>query len=133
MKQNACYWCRASASNAWNILTELFNNRVTGPRYPSVYYRSLLKLAYRVGGYEEHDRAGFILQGLVRRYVTTRGFINAALELDVEEPIEYPKHILKLCEMIDRHGRRPLTREDFRCYVPYLDEELINELFGEDE
>lgn len=133
MRQNACPSCRKVASRAWKVLTKLFKKPMLDSNHTVEYYQMLLRLLYRVNTSERHHRAGFILQGALDHVTCIRGYVNAARELEVEEPITYPKYMHNLFKRIAKLNPVVLTRGDFERYAPYLDEELITELFGEDE
>lgn len=95
------------------------------------YYRTLLLMAYRVSIQEKHVRAGHALQSLISLPERRLDALQLARRIEIDEPIAYPKYLYKILNRIAERGRVALTRDDFKRYEPYIDEEMMDELFGE--
>lgn len=133
MQQNGCYFCHSAAKKAWRELTEFFNDRKPIEVDAVEYYRTLLLMAYRVGIQDKHVRAGHALQSLISLPERRLDALRLARRIEIDEPIAYPKYLYNLLNRIAERGRAALTRGDFKRYIPYLNEEMMDELFGEVE
>lgn len=94
------------------------------------YLRALVKLAYRTGLSDKHTVAGFLLQGLLSKSAVMD--THDVEWLETKEPIKYPNYIWRLLYLIECKAFTNAERQNFKRYVPYLDEEMPKELFGEE-
>lgn len=133
MKQNECYFCRIAAKAAWRELTDFFKGLRIIDRAETEYHKALLLLAYRVSTQDGHSRAGHILQRLVLVPGPRSYYLRLARTIEIEEPVQYPKFLFKLIARIESMCGPELTNERFKYYARFLDDELVNELLGEDE
>lgn len=132
MKQNACRWCQSNIEKAWDAATTFFKS--PPPFIDSQQldrYRSLIFLAYRAGIEGVHGTPGFLLQILLSP--RWRKALPEVVALHRSSSFEYPDHIWTMVCAIEDKARvfTAVGREDFKRYAPYLDGELITELFGE--
>ena len=133
MYQNGCYFCRSAAKKAWRELTEFFNDRKPIEVDAVEYYRTLLLMAYRVSIQDKHVSAGHALQSLISLPERCLDALRLARRIEIDEPISYPKYLYNLLNRIAERGRVALTRDDFKRYGHYIDEEMMDKLFGEVE
>lgn len=127
MKQNACYFCRTAQRKAWDVVTVALSGHMEGITCSGLnYLRALVKLAYRTGLSEKHTVAGFLLQGLLSKSAAVD--MHDVEWLETKEPIKYPNYIWRILYRIERKYFTSVER-----YAPYLDGEMMKELFGEDE
>lgn len=132
MKQNACYFCRTAQRKAWDVVTVALGSPMEGITCSGLnYLRALVKLAYRTGLSDKHTVAGFLLQGLLSKSAAVG--MHDVEWLETSEPIKYPNYIWRILYIIERKAFTSVERRHFKSHAPYLDEELITELFGEDE
>lgn len=124
-------FCSTAQRKAWDVVTVALSGPMDGITCSGLnYLRALVKLAYRTGLSDKHTVAGFLLQGLLSK--------SAAVDmhdvgwLETSEPIRYPNYIWRILYLIERKAFASVERRHFKRYVPYLDEEMMKELFGEE-
>lgn len=134
MKQNACSFCRDTARDAWEQVTEFLK---APPKYISDFeirrLQSMVRLAWMTNKSERHSMAGHLLQGL--KYPGCAYAMSEVDEYERKNQTTYPRYISQIVRAI-RTATKVFTTigpDDFKRYAPYLDVELIEELFGEDE
>lgn len=127
MKQNACYFCRTAQRKAWDVVTVALSGPMDGITCSGLnYLQAIVKLAYRTGLSEKHTVAGFLLQGLLSKSAAVD--MHDVEWLETKEPIKYPNYIWRILYHIERKYFTSVER-----YAPYLNGEMMKELFGEDE
>lgn len=131
MKQNACYFCHTAQLKAWDVVTVAISGPMDGITCSGVnYLRVLVKLAYRTGLSDKHTVAGFLLQGLLSKSAAVD--MHDVERFETKEPIKYPNYIWRILYLIERKALASVERRHFKRYAPYLDEEMMKELFGEE-
>lgn len=131
MKQNACYFCRTAQRKAWDVVTVVLSEPMDGITCSGLnYLRALVMLAYRAGLSDKHTVAGFLLQGLLSKSAAVD--MHDVEWLETKEPVKYPNYIWRILYLIERKAFANAERQNFKRYAPYLNEEMIKELFGED-
>jgi len=134
MKQNACSFCRDTARDAWEQVTEFLKNPPKSVSVTEIHrLQSMIRLAWRTDNSERHSMAGHLLQGL--KYPECVYTMSEVDEYERENQITYPRYISQILRAIETATKvfTTIGPDDFKRYAPYLDVELIEELFGEDE
>ena len=52
--------------------------------------------------------------------------------LETSKPIKYPNYIWRILYLIERKVFASVERRHFKRYAPYLNEEMMKELLGEE-